>query len=211
MRTLVLAAAATAAVVTLVAGCRPSPETTLPTPVTQPPVTASAQTPTDTMPTVPDVVGKRLSDAIQVLSAAGYSKVEQVDASEKGRPVLQPVNWIVRSQEPAGGSPAAQDAAITLRVTKPTDDAGSTGTVPGVVPNVVCKDLQSAQDILQAAGFFNLRSEDASGRGRQQLIDRNWVVVDQSVASGNTPDRGTRITLSVVKFGEPTGDSGCRS
>jgi beta-lactam-binding protein with PASTA domain len=208
MRTLVVA---TAAVVILMAGCDPGPETTLPTPVTQPPVTASAQTPTDDLPTVPDIVGKRLSDAIQVLSAAGYSQVEQVDVSEKRRPVLEPVNWIVQSQEPAGGSPAAQGTAITLRVVKPTDDAGSTSTVAGAVPNVVCKDLQSAQDTLQAAGFFNLGSEDATGQGRQQLVDRNWVVVGQSVAPGDRPDRGTHITLSAVKFGEPTGDSGCRS
>jgi hypothetical protein len=44
-----------------------------------------------------------------------------------------------------------------------------------------------------------------------QVVDRNWVVIRQSVAAGARPDKKARITLTAVKFGEPTGDSGCKS
>ncbi|NKE59804.1 PASTA domain-containing protein [Lentzea sp. PSKA42] len=101
---------------------------------------------------------------------------------------------------------------MVLKVRKPTDS--STSQAPpakGAVPNVVCLDLQKAQDTLQAAGFYLLGSEDATGQRRQQLVDRNWVVVSQSEPPGSTPDPKTKITLGAVKFGEPTGGSGCQS
>lgn len=79
------------------------------------------------------------------------------------------------------------------------------------MPRVVCLDLQAAQDALRAAGFYVLTSSDAIGQGRQQLVDRNWVVVSQSEPAGSTPDPTTRIDLGVVKFGEPTGPTGCQS
>ncbi|HEX5497002.1 MAG TPA: hypothetical protein VFX70_20765, partial [Mycobacteriales bacterium] len=72
-------------------------------------------------------------------------------------------------------------------------------------------DLQAGQDALQAAGFINLGSRDGSGRGRMQIIDRNWVVTGQSARPGSRPGAGTRIVLTAVKFGEPTGKSGCQS
>jgi PASTA domain len=192
------------------AGCGSDAVNTPPTTVTQPPITMSAD-PSSNAATAPDVVGKRLSEAVELLAAAGYPKVDTVDATGQARPIVEPINWIVQSQEPPAGSPASPGTAVTLSVAKPTDGAGPTSTVDGVVPNVVCADLQSAQDMLQAAGFFNLSSEDATGQGRTQLIDRNWVVIRQSTGPGKRPDRLTLITLSSVKFGEPTGDSGCKS
>jgi beta-lactam-binding protein with PASTA domain len=194
------------------AGCGPGSGevNVLPTTVTQPQVTMSAE-PSTSSAAAPDVVGKRLQEAVEFLAAAGYPKVDTVDATGQARPVLEPINWIVQSQEPPAGSPAPPGTAVTLKVSKPTDNVHQAGTVDGVVPNVVCVDLQKAQDMLQAAGFFILWSEDATGQGRQQLVDRNWVVVRQSVAPGERPERLTRITLSAVQFGEPTGDSGCKS
>jgi hypothetical protein len=61
--------------------------------------------------------------------------------------------------------------------------------------------LQAAQNLIQDNGVFFSRSEDATGEGRLQAIDSNWVVV------GQTPEPGTPITegdavLSVVKIGE---------
>jgi hypothetical protein len=52
------------------------------------------------------------------------------------------------------------------------------------MPDVVCMDLQAAQDEIQDRGVFLSRSEDASGEGRRQIWDRNWVVVDQSPQPG---------------------------
>lgn len=63
-------------------------------------------------------------------------------------------------------------------------------------------DLQAAQDTIQAAGVFYSRSIDATGRGRAQVLDRNWVVVFQAPAPGLLIGEGEAV-LSVVKDGEP--------
>jgi len=59
------------------------------------------------------------------------------------------------------------------------------------MPNLICVDLQKAQDTLQelTGEFFASDSKDASGEGRMQINDSNWVVVDQQ------PDPGERIIL----------------
>lgn len=72
---------------------------------------------------------------------------------------------------------------------------------PATMPDVVCMNLQDAQNKIQDAGVFFSRSTDATGRGRSQILDRNWIVVAQ------TPDPGTPIgegdaVLSAVKIGE---------
>jgi beta-lactam-binding protein with PASTA domain len=161
--------------------------------------------------TIPNVVGKRLSDAIPALTGAGFDKIDSKDGSAEHRAVVNPDNWTVRAQNPAAGTRAAENTRITLTVTKPTDDAGgSTDTTSGVMPDVVCKDLQTAQDTLQAAGFPLITSTDGTGQGRMQLVDRNWVVIAQSAAPGTHPAQNGRIVLTVVKFGEDTRNSGCK-
>lgn len=80
--------------------------------------------------------------------------------------------------------------------------ASDGGTSAAAMPNVLCMNLQAAQDKIQEAGVFFSRSEDATGQGRMQVLDRNWIVVAQ------TPDPGTPISegdavLSVVKNDEP--------
>lgn len=161
---------------------------------------------------VPSVVGKRLPDALTTLINAGFKKVEPIDGSASHRVVVNPENWVVTAETPAGGSRADIGTKITLTVHKPSDTAGSTGTpTTGTVPNVVCKDLQTAQDTLQAAGYPLITSTDGSGRGRTQIIDSNWLVIAQSAAPNTHPAQTTRIVLTVVKFGEPTAHSGCKS
>ena len=160
---------------------------------------------------VPNVTGARLEAAQKTLEEAGFQSLKVEDATGQDRLILNPANWVVRSQSPGPGVKVDPHAQVTLRVAKPTDDQGSGETQLGTVPNVVCKDLQSAQDALQSAGFFNLHSKDGSGKGRLQILDRNWVVIAQSVPVGATPGLEASITLTAVKFGEPTGDSGCPS
>ena len=166
-------------------------------------------TPVAVTAVVPDVVGRGLVDAVTVLSAAGFRRVVPVDGTGKGRLVLNPYNWVVGAQTPAAGTAVATSTRVTVKVRKPTDGAGFSAVTRGVVPDVVCQDLQSAQDHLQAGGFYNLRSEDATGQGRFQVLDRNWVVTAQSVAAGSRAATGTRIVLRAVRFGEPTGRPGC--
>jgi hypothetical protein len=176
------------------------------------PAPAPASAPSGSATAVPAVVGKRLTDAIAVLIGTGFRDIEPVDASGLGRVVVNPQNWVVRDQSPAAGAGSSSGAHITLKVAKPSDPAGSRGPVArGIVPNVVCADLQTAQDELQEAGFGNLGSADGLGQGRSQLVDRNWLVIAQSVPAGSRPASGTRIVLDAVKYGEPTGASGCSS
>lgn len=70
------------------------------------------------------------------------------------------------------------------------------------MPNVVCMNLQDAQNAIQAAGVFFSRSEDASGRGRSQMVDSNWIVVGQTPSAGAEFTEGEAM-LSAVKIGEP--------
>ncbi len=159
--------------------------------------------------TVPNVVGERLSTAQSALRKAGFGKIDPQDATIEHRVVLDSTNWVVVSQSPKAGTKTATDKTVTLKVRKPTDGAGPVEIHFGTVPNVVCMNLQNAQDTLRESGFLNLRSQDGTGQARYQVLDRDWVVIGQSVKAGTKPGFTTRIVLSVVKYGEPTGKSGC--
>jgi beta-lactam-binding protein with PASTA domain len=160
---------------------------------------------------MPDVVGRRLSDAEAALSAAGLMSVNAVDGSGRGRHILEKDNWVVQKQNPQPGEAIMDGAAVTLTVTKPTDDQQTIEAEPGVIPAVVCHDLQDAQDAMRGAGFYVVIAKDGLGQKRYPLIDRNCIVVGQSAKAGSRPEKKTVIELTVVKFGEPTGSSGCKS
>ncbi len=73
------------------------------------------------------------------------------------------------------------------------------------MPKEVGKVLQDAQDdIQQVSGnpIFITRSVDATGRGRHQILDRDWKVCSQNVAPGKRVKPDTEIAFSVVKLGE---------
>jgi hypothetical protein len=63
--------------------------------------------------------------------------------------------------------------------------------------------LQDAQDLIQTTGVFFSQSFDATGQGRMQLVDSNWIVVSQDPAPG-TPITEGSANLGAVKFGEPS-------
>ena len=73
-----------------------------------------------------------------------------------------------------------------------------------LMPNVLCMNLQEAQDEIQDHGVFFSRSQDASGQDRFQMNDSNWIVIDQSPSAGTRIGEGDAM-LSVVKIGESTG------
>jgi len=71
------------------------------------------------------------------------------------------------------------------------------------MPNVVCLDLQTAQDTIQAeTTLFWSDSRDATGRDRMQLLDSDWLVVGQTPAAGTPLSEDDVPMLDVVKFGE---------
>src|SRR5687767_2509722 len=53
-----------------------------------------------------------------------------------------------------------------------SQEAGGPNVEEGRIPNVKGKDLQFAQDTIQAAGFYAISEEDATGQARIPLWDR---------------------------------------
>ena len=182
----------------------PVRESTSPSPSPSP----SLVIPSGSVP-VPDVIGKRLPEADKILKAAGFT-ITLVDVSGQGRIVIDKNNWIVAETDPAGFAESTSKA-ITLKVRKPTDGKGSQTVENGIMPDVKCKDLQDAQDAIKQAGFRVVVAEDALGRKRSTFFARDWIVISQSEPAGSKPTAFTKITLRVVRYAEPTFDSGCES
>ncbi|MEV0135454.1 PASTA domain-containing protein [Dactylosporangium sp. NPDC050688] len=158
---------------------------------------------------MPGLKGARLPDAQTRLNRLGLRNVHLVDDTGQDRRVLDPKNWVVAAQSPAEGTTVHANTELTLRVRKPSDgEGGAAGG--GTVPDVLCMNLQEAQDELRAAGY-RTTSEDHTTQGRRQVLDRNWLVVAQSPKAGTPAEKGTQVVMEVVKYGEPTGPSGCRS
>ncbi|GAA2754676.1 hypothetical protein [Actinopolymorpha rutila] len=127
--------------------------------------------------------------------------------------------------EHASTAPAATNAARDARRPGPTGvtpSADSTGTAhrarkagPGpsaaLLPNLVGMGLQSAQEAARGAGFADLTSHDALGRGRRQILDRSWRVCSQSPAPGRWT-KDSPVDLGAVRLEErcPADDQGRR-
>jgi hypothetical protein len=96
---------------------------------------------------------------------------------------------------------ATTGASTTTTAAVPTTTSGNTSVAATiVVPNVVGKDLQFAQDTMQAAGLYHLTSHDSTGQGRSQVLDRNWQVTDQTPPAGSTVAGDQLIDLGARKF-----------
>ena len=98
----------------------------------------------------------------------------------------------------AACAPPQDDVAETPAATA---TAEKSSTDENLMPDVVGLNLQEAQDQIQEAGVFYSRSEDATGEGRHQVMDRNWIVVGQNIEPGTPFGEGDAV-LSVVKKGE---------
>jgi hypothetical protein len=145
--------------------------------------------------------------------------------------VLDESNWTVCQQEPAPGTVDASGVRLVVDRTCPAEgdgraegddgaepSAGSEESTPAEttvaaeaepkrtdkfrVPRLVGRNLQLAQDILQARGSYLLDQQDASGLGRLQLLDSNWVVCKQRPAPGVRVPVDRMVRLSAVKYGE---------
>jgi beta-lactam-binding protein with PASTA domain len=94
-----------------------------------------------------------------------------------------------------------KDSAGTSSPDESNSDTPSGGE-RGRVPDVEGKDHQLAQDTMQAAGFYNLSEEDASGEDRPLIYDRNWTVVSQSPNPGTRASLDRTIVLKAKRDGE---------
>ena len=84
----------------------------------------------------------------------------------------------------------------------------STSVPRPLMPDVVCLNLQDAQDLIQDQGVFYSRSEDASGLGRNQIVDSNWIVIEQNLKPGEPFTEGDAL-LSVIKVEEAENQGLC--
>ncbi len=97
---------------------------------------------------------------------------------------------------PSAAAPAPPTAAATPAA--PTASSWA-------MPNLVGKNLQDAQDTIQALtanGIFVTTSHDATGAGRQQVLDRNWKVCSQNIAAGRAITADSEIDFGAAKLGE---------
>lgn len=73
------------------------------------------------------------------------------------------------------------------------------------MPNLVGKDLQSAQDAIQSLTDFAVTytdSTDLTGKDRMQVSDRHWVVCMSTPAPGEAFTADTEIDFGVVRIEE---------
>lgn len=107
---------------------------------------------------------------------------------------------------PETTTPTTSSTSSTASTVTTAPTTASTTTVGGTtaeriaVPDVVGRDLQLAQDTMQAAGLYYLMSHDSTGQGRSQVLDRNWQVTDQSPAAGTMVASDQMIDLGAKKF-----------
>jgi hypothetical protein len=101
---------------------------------------------------------------------------------------------------------ARSETTVPPNTTPPPKTSSGDSGATFAMPDEVGKVLQTAQDDLQRATHdpvFYTGSEDATGRGRHQILDRDWKVCSQNVPAGRQVERRTVIiTFSVVKLAE---------
>lgn len=116
--------------------------------------------------------------------------------------------------QPAGTqtSVASGTASVGTAIeTVPDVPVSATGGVPvapakqWVMPDLVGRDLQQAQDEMQKLTgnpVFITRSHDATGQKRNQVVDSNWRVCSQNVALGGQVTADSTVDFGAVKQGE---------
>ncbi|GAA3241762.1 PASTA domain-containing protein [Actinocorallia longicatena] len=107
----------------------------------------------------------------------------------------------VRISTAFSGSSSSPEPAVAA-APPPSARAEKPSPKPVLVkmPNLVGRNHQEAQDLLQSKGFVKLREHDATGQGRLLIWDRNWVVVSQTPAPGTRVDpEHTKVTLNSRK------------
>lgn len=102
-----------------------------------------------------------------------------------------------------GQPPSTSTSSPAISSASPPRSTGATPATPaktGKIPDVSGLNHQAAQDTMQAAGFYNLREVDGTGKGRMLLVDRNWVQTGQSPAAGTVAPTDTVVTLTAIKY-----------
>jgi PASTA domain-containing protein len=118
------------------------------------------------------------------------------------------VDPMTTQQTPPTAQPSEQPAASTTSLASaqpPAPPGTAASPTSWAMPNLVGQDLQAAQNAIQAltaSAIFFTSSTDATGQGRLQVVDSNWIVCSQNVGPGQAITAGTRIEFAAVKQGE---------
>jgi hypothetical protein len=122
------------------------------------------------------------------MAAASVTALLALAGCSSAEPQTQPVvTTVVETVTETVAAPTPEPAAPTQQA-----PAAVPPVTTGVIPDVIGVNHQLAQDTMQAAGFYNLSEEDATGQGRMLVSDRNWVVASQE------PKPGTKAPLDVT-------------
>jgi hypothetical protein len=87
----------------------------------------------------------------------------------------------------------------------PANPAPVTPAKQWVMPDLVGRGLQEAQDAMQKLTgnpLFITRSHDATGKKRNQVVDSNWQVCSQNIAPGGQVTGRSTVDFGAVKKGE---------
>lgn len=132
---------------------------------------------------VPDVVGKAENVALAELAEAGF-QVGQIRIEQ--RPSADVLEGFVIETDPIAGEGVPVDGFVTVVV--------SEGAVPSVVPSVITREPDDAQEFLEELGFVVVFDEP---------IELDWddpldgLVAEQDPAAGETAEFGATIRLRV--------------
>lgn len=99
-----------------------------------------------------------------------------------------------------GIGPIVATSTVTVTETA-SGGSGNSGTREWTMPNEVGKDLQTAQDDLQALTgnpAFISTSKDLAG-SRHQINDRHWKVCSSTPPAGEAFSQRTNVQFGVVK------------
>jgi multidrug efflux pump subunit AcrA (membrane-fusion protein) len=94
---------------------------------------------------------------------------------------------------------------VTVTVPTPTVVIATEGPQRWTMPNLIGRNLQDAQNAIQELTDFEIpitASHDATGAGREQLLDRSWKVCSQNIPAGSEISRTSRIDFGAVRTDE---------
>ena len=115
------------------------------------------------------------------------------------------VSTVTATTEVTVNAPPAATTEATVNAPPAATTEATVSAPPAeswMMPNEIGKTLQAAQDDLQALtgnpGFIST-SEDLTGQGRQQIMDRNWQVCSSTPAPGFSFTAQTTVVFGVVR------------
>lgn len=156
---------------------------------------------------MPDFTGTNLQDAqgrLEEFTSNAVSYTSTYDASGRGRSQTWDADWKVCTQSVPPGHPITADSTVGFGVVE-TDEECPNGSVPTPVlwtlPAFAGKSLQSANGELQkltAGAIESAHTHDATGAGKSQYTEAEWIVCYQMPSPGSIITAATPVEFAVV-------------